>query len=85
MGRACGEDCADPHGDRAPGHFFARRQIFSIVLHGGLAEHFQARLGAKLEVGSLKSDMPVAADAENLQVDAAGVVNGLFVEQQYLS
>src|SRR4029077_1297401 len=48
------------------------------------AENFQT--GTRAQAGSrfVESDMAVAADAENLQVDTAGCANGLFVGRAIL-
>src|SRR5260370_34060285 len=73
------ENGADAHSDGALRNFFFGGKELAIVLDGFLAENFQA--GARTEARGrfVESDVAVAADAENLQVDAAGIANSLFV------
>src|ERR1700743_849804 len=73
------EKCADAHRSGGPRNFFAGLERFAIVVDGFFRQNFQARAGAKARSRLVESDMPVAADAEDLQVDSAGVADGLLV------
>src|SRR5580700_222839 len=73
------QDGADAHGNGALGEFFAGSEKLAIVVDGFLAENFQAGAGAEAGSGLVETDVAVAADAEDLQVDAAGVTDGMFV------
>src|SRR4029077_6015101 len=80
----CFEDGADAHGDGALGNLFVGGKEMAVVFDGLFAENFQT--GTRAQAGSrfVESDMAVAADAENLQVDTAGCANGLFVGRAIL-
>lgn len=73
------EDSADAHGDSALGDFLAGREKFAIVVDGFFAEDFQARAGTQAGGGLVETDVAVAADAQDLKIDAASVANGLLV------
>src|SRR5262249_46532152 len=70
---------ADTDGDGALGHFLAGCKGFAIVLDRFRAELFHASAGAEARHGLVESDVSIAADAEKLQVDSAGVADGLLV------
>src|SRR5207248_2778347 len=78
------ENCADAHGDGALRNLFARRKKFAIVFRGVFAENLQA--SARADAGSrlIETDVSIAADAEDLQVDAAGAANILLVRSAVL-
>src|SRR4029077_3296958 len=73
------EDGADAHGDGAAGAFFAGSEKFGVVVDSFLVEDFHARAGAEAGSGFVEADVAVAADAKKLQVDAAGLADGVFV------
>src|SRR5258708_15584512 len=80
----CFENGADAHGDGALGNLFFGGEELAVVFDGFFAENFQT--GSRTEAGGrfVESDVAVAADAENLQVDAARIANGLFVGRTIL-
>src|SRR5258708_35787349 len=75
----CFENGADAHGDGALGNLFFGGEELAVVFDGFFAENFQT--GSRTEAGGrfVESDVAVAADAADLQVDAARLANGLFV------
>ena len=73
------EDGADAHGDGAAGAFFTGSEKFGVVVESFLVEDFQTRARAEAGSGLVETDVAVAADAEELQVDAAGLADGVFV------
>jgi hypothetical protein len=73
------EDGADAHGDGAAGAFFARSKKLGVVVYSFLVEDFQAGARAKAGRGFVEADVAIAADAKKLQVDAAGLADGVLI------
>src|SRR5258707_3432868 len=73
------ENGTNAHGDGALRHLGFVGERMAIVFDRFAAERFQP--GAGSEAGSLfvETDVAIATDAKNLQVDAAGSFDGLFV------
>ena len=61
------------------GHFGLAGKKVAIVFDGFAAESLQAGAGGEAGSRLVEADVAVAADAKNLQVDAAGRFDGLFV------
>ncbi len=60
-------------------NFFAGSKKFAVVLDGFFREDFETRSGAKTGGGLVEADVAIAADAKDLQVDAASISNALLV------
>src|SRR5579859_7207830 len=73
------ENCADAHGDGTFGNFGALREKATIIFDGFLREFLQPSARGEAGVWFVETDVSVAADAENLEIDAAGVFDGAFV------
>jgi hypothetical protein len=70
---------ADAHGDGTARTLFAGSEGFCIVVQRLPAQDFEARAGTNAGSGLVEADVTVAADAQDLEVDAAGLADGLFI------
>ncbi len=73
------EDGADAHGNCAFWNFLALRKKAPVVFYGFPGELFQACARSEAGIGFVEADVAVAADSENLQIDAAGFFDFVFV------
>ncbi len=55
------------------GHFLFAAEEAGVVAHRFVGERFEPRAAAQRRAGLVEGDVPVAADAEDLQVDASFV------------
>src|SRR4030095_766096 len=63
---------ADAHGDGAFGHIRFAGENVTVVFNSFTAKGFQSRSRSQTRCWLIETDMAVAADAKNLQVDTAG-------------
>src|SRR5262249_18389766 len=73
------ENRADAHGDGALGNFRSGREKSAIVFNRFEREFFQTSARREAGIRLIETDVAVAADAENLQIDSAGRFDGAFV------
>ncbi len=76
---ASGEDRAQAHGDRLGRHRFFAKEIAGRVVPRDGVERDQSRAAAGHAERLVEADVPVAADAQELKIDAAGPLDGAFV------
>ena len=74
-------DGANAHGDGLGGHLFdaSVEEQAGVVVDGLLGEHLGVRAAGEGAPGLIEGDVAIGADAEELDVDAAGGLNGVFV------
>src|SRR4029077_10352903 len=72
------------HGDGTLGDFFAGGEGFAIVVDRLPAENLQPRPRGKARRRFIESNMAITPNTKNLQVDAAGHPNLLFVRRTIL-
>lgn len=70
---------ADAHRDGTFWNFRSFWKKAAIVFDRFLRQFFQASAGSEAGIGLVETDVAIAADAENLEVDSAGLFNGAFV------
>src|ERR1700686_1590078 len=70
---------SDSHGDGALRNLFAGGKKLAVVLNCFFRQDFQARSGTETGSRLVETDVAVAADAQDLQVDASRIANALFV------
>src|SRR5262249_29135279 len=73
------ENGADAHRDGLLGYVLLAEEAAGRVLARHRIERDQARAAMARRAGFVEADVPGAANAEDLQVDAAGPANALFV------
>ena len=74
------QNSANPHRDRQPRHFVLAAEVAGVVADGFAGQRLQSRAAAEGRAGFVEGDMPVAADAEDLQINPAGILDLLLVE-----
>jgi hypothetical protein len=77
------EDCADTHGDGPARNRGFTSERFGILFAGGGCEGFDARARAQGGKRFVEADVPGLADAQELEVDAAGFLNEGFVSAAF--
>src|ERR1051325_1810294 len=73
------ENRADAHRDRVDGHVLAPLEEARVVVDRLLRERFEARARRQRAGGLVESDVPVGADAEDLDVDPAALGDAALV------
>ena len=73
------EDRADPHGQGLLGHVLFPEEVARRVAARHGIERRQARAAMACRARLVEADMSGSADAQNLQVDAAGTLDHLFI------
>ena len=68
-----------PMVDGVAGHIFLLLEEAGVVVDGLLGEGFDAGPGHQRGAGLVEGDVTVAADAENLNVDAAGLLDLVLI------
>jgi hypothetical protein len=77
------EDCADTHGDGPARNRGFTSERFGILFAGGGCEGFDARARAQGGKRFVEADVSGLADAQELEVDAAGFLNEGFVSAAF--
>ncbi len=72
-------DGGDTHGDRLPRHVVLAKEVGRGVLPGDGVERDQPGAAVETRAGLIESDMAGLADAEYLEVDPAGLADGLLI------
>src|SRR6266404_7888708 len=62
----------------------ARRKRLRVVVHRFLAEHFQPRARGQAGSRLVEANVSIAADPKNLQIDAPGLADVLFIRNAIL-
>src|SRR5215472_4040838 len=73
------ENCADSHGDGAARAFLPGAEELRIVVKRFAAQGFETRARRQARGRLVEADMPVTADAENLEVNPTGGPDRLLV------
>ena len=82
---AGGQDRADAHRDRLVGHVLFAEEIAGRVQPRHAVQVDQPRAAVAGGAGLVEADVPGAADAQNLQVDPAGLGDRCSYAAQYSS
>ena len=70
---------ADAHGDGQPGHLGNILEILGVGEPGGIGQGHETGAGIDAGAGLVEADVAIVADPEDLEVDAAGFCDELFV------
>src|SRR5207244_3239896 len=73
------EDGRYSHRDREARHLIERSEEAGVVADGLFGQRLQSSAAAQRRAWLIEADVPVAPDAQNLQVDAAGIADHLLV------
>ena len=73
------EDRPHAHRDRLQGHVFLAEEVAGRVLSRDRVERDHSRAAVAGASRLVEADVPRAADSQNLQVDAAGLFDGVLV------
>src|SRR6202030_2921313 len=92
FGRATGEkenplclkNGPNAHGNGTLRDLFFSGKKLAVIFDGFFAEHFQASSRTQAGGRLIKSDVSVASNTENLQVNAPAIANGIFVRRTVL-
>src|SRR5690349_8431820 len=73
------ENRTDTHGDSTSRALFARAEEFGVVVERFAAQDFEACARSQAGSGLVEADMPIAPNAEKLEVDTACGADRVFV------